>query len=58
MFELIPNTIKKVFGEIEFFKLVVYGQVGFLTETFPWELIDKVDILKELANVLDGWTCS
>jgi len=50
VFDFRPNTIKGAFGEIDFYKLVAYGQVGVLTKTLPWEQTDKVNILKELAN--------
>ncbi len=50
VFDFKPNTIKRAFGEIDFYKLAAYGQVGVFTNTLPWEQTDKVDILKELAN--------
>ncbi len=50
VFDFRPNIIKRAFGEIDFYKLAAYGQVGVYTETLPWEQIDKVDIIKELTN--------
>lgn len=50
VFDFKPNTIKRAFGEIDFYKLAAYGQVGVYTEILPWEQTDKVDILKKLAN--------
>ena len=50
VFDFKPNTIKKTFGEINFYQISAYGQVGVYSDTLPWEQTDKVDILKELAN--------
>ncbi len=50
VFDFRPSSITKEIGIYDFFELASYGQVGVLIETLPWESIDKVDILKELAN--------
>lgn len=50
VFDFKPNTIKRAFGELDFYKLAAYGQAGVYTDVLPWEQTDKLDILKELAN--------
>lgn len=50
VFDFKPKTIKSAFGEIDFYKLAAYGQVGVYTDVLPWEQTDKIGILKELTN--------
>ncbi len=50
VFDFKPNHIKSIFGEIDFYQLAAYGQIGVYVDLLPWEQTDKVNILKELAN--------
>lgn len=50
MFDFRPSSITKEIGVFDFFELASYGHVGVLINTLPWERLDKIEILKELAN--------
>lgn len=50
VFDFRPSSITREIGVFDFFELASYGHVGVLINTLPWESLDKVDILKELAN--------
>lgn len=45
-----PKSITKEIGTENFYELSAYGHVGVLTDELPWEGLDKVELLKKLAN--------
>jgi S-adenosylmethionine synthetase len=50
VFDFRPSSIKKEIGVYNFFEFASYGHAGVLGDKLPWERLDRVDILKELAN--------
>ena len=50
VFNFEPRRIIEEINYTDLYKLSAYGHVGVLIETLPWERLDKVDILKKLAN--------
>lgn len=50
VFDFRPQEITKQIGVTNFRQLAAYGQVGVLTDTLPWEQLNKVEAIQKLGN--------
>lgn len=50
VFDFKPQAITRQIGITNFYQLASYGQVGVLTETLPWEQIDKIETIVNALN--------
>lgn len=50
VFDFQPQEITKQIGITDFKQLAAYGQVGVLTDTLPWEQLNKVEAIRRLGN--------